>query len=61
MKARYALLLAVVGGAAALGSAAAVVRSAGGASAGDAITGTWTAEPGIGKAASAGGPWSSSR
>jgi hypothetical protein len=56
MKARYALLLAVVAGAAALGSAAAVVRSADGASAGDAITGTWTAEPATGKAASAGGP-----
>jgi hypothetical protein len=56
MKARYALLLAVVAGAAALGSAAAVVRSAGGASAGDAITGTWAAEPATWKAGSAGGP-----
>ena len=56
MKARYALLLAVVAGTAALVSAAALVRSAGGASAGDAITGTWTGEPATGKAASAGGP-----
>src|SRR2546427_2501874 len=56
MKARHALLLAVVAGAAALVSAAAVVRSAGGASAGEAITGTWTAEPATWKAASAGGP-----
>jgi hypothetical protein len=55
MKARHALLLAVVAGAVALVSAAAVVRSAGGASAGD-ITGTWTAEPANWKGASAGGP-----
>ena len=55
MKARHALLLAVVAGAVALVSAAAVVRSAGGPSAGD-ITGTWTAEPANWKGASAGGP-----
>src|SRR5437899_1080311 len=56
MKARYALLLGTVAGAAVLGSAAAVVRSAGGAGAGDALTGTWTAEPATWKAASAHGP-----
>ena len=57
MKARPPLLIAVVAGTAALVSAVVAVRSAGGASAGDAaLTGTWTAEPATGKAAAAPGP-----
>jgi len=55
MKARYALLLAVVAGTVALVSAAAV-RSATGTGPREAITGTWTAESAAGKAASANGP-----
>ena len=57
MKARPPLLIAVVAGTAALVSAVVAVRSAGGASAGEAaLTGTWTAEPATWKAASAPGP-----
>src|SRR2546427_6523487 len=55
MKARYALLLAIVAGTVALVSAAAV-RSATGTGPREAITGTWTAESAAGKAASANGP-----
>src|SRR5712692_7518393 len=56
MKARSALLVAIVAGAAALVSGAAAVRSARRAGAGEGVSGLWTAEAATSKPAAAGGP-----
>ncbi len=55
MKARYALLASIVAGAAALVSATTAVRSAPEPVTGEAITGTWTAEPATWKPTAGGG------
>ena len=56
MKARYALLASIAAGAVALVSATTAVRSAPEPAAGEAVTGTWTAEPATWKPAAGSGP-----